>query len=234
MLSSQNSSNNKPNFSKLPRARVLKRLLSLIEDTLLIFPSHLTKIPKYKTQSATLDETFFNDEFSFCLDVTARNSNFSKAFSFARESQNPNKQLNRKNRKGLLPQVDIGVRLIETGIRVFTIEGKRLHDKYDKQYVRGRTGGIARFKKETHGEDTKTNEACIIGYVQKETFDFWHNKINVWLSEEQNETSHFVWGSNESLEAFDKTSATFTRCSSVHSRLTLAPIKLTHYWVNVV
>ncbi|RYE20565.1 MAG: hypothetical protein EOP45_10815 [Sphingobacteriaceae bacterium] len=69
----------------------------------------------------------------------------------------------------------------------FSIEAKRLPNPKAakaKEYVIGSDkpcGGIERFKKGIHGRNLYS--AAIIGFIQKEDFAYWIDKVNSWISE---------------------------------------------------
>jgi hypothetical protein len=62
----------------------------------------------------------------------------------------------------------------------FEIEAKKLPTG-SKDYVKGKYGGIERFKRNQHGKGLP--ESAMVGYVQKETCSHWHNEINNWINE---------------------------------------------------
>ncbi len=69
-------------------------------------------------------------------------------------------------------------------IRFFDIECKRLYDPNLKHYVKDKkTGGIQRFKENKHGVDLAFS--AMIAYVETDNFNFWHNKINSWISNKE-------------------------------------------------
>jgi hypothetical protein len=80
----------------------------------------------------------------------------------------------------------------ENNTRVFFVEGKRL-PKYGKkdeeEYVCGlsttgkESGGIQRFKIGNHGEPYPNAQYGIIGYIESQSINFWHNKICVRIKE---------------------------------------------------
>jgi len=74
--------------------------------------------------------------------------------------------------------------------------------------------------------------ACIVGYVQKETFSFWHKKINLWLNELREKDNQMNWHENEQLTKLE-INDTFALCASNHCRFILPSIELRHFWINV-
>ncbi len=234
MYSNHYTPYNQPNFSDLPKGEILNRLINLIEVSLSSFPGHLKSVPGYKTKPESVIEPFFNQEFSHCLQITASKIGLGGYFTYHDESANPQKLLSPKKKRGLERQVDIGIRLSGSYKRFLVIEGKRLHDKNDKQYVSGKTGGIARFKREEHGEDHGMDVACMLGYVQKESFSFWHGKINQWLDQEKSKPSIMAWENDEHLSSLQFNDSKLTTCTSKHKRIKLSSILLYHFWINVI
>lgn len=120
------------------------------------------------------DETDFNIEFAHWLSLEFQRSELVGQFTVPNEYPEP-----RQTKRGSTRKIDLAVRLAN-GKRILALEGKRLHDPRDRQYVSSsgntNTGGIARFKREQHGKELPF--ACMVGYVQTESFTFWHQKIN--------------------------------------------------------
>ena len=104
--------------------------------------------------------------------------------------------------------------------RFFDIECKRLYDTTkSKQYVSGRTGGIQRFKENKHGVNLPYS--AMIGYVEIEDFNFWHEKVNSWISEKE-EYLQFVENNK------------IAKLKSIHKRnKEKTKIELIHFWVNI-
>ncbi len=104
--------------------------------------------------------------------------------------------------------------------RFFDIECKRLyHTTKSKQYVSGKTGGIQRFKENKHGVDLPYS--AVIGYVEIENFNFWHKKVNSWISEKE-EHLQFVEINR------------IAKLKSIHLRnKEKTKIELIHFWVNI-
>jgi len=105
-------------------------------------------------------------------------------------------------------------------IRFFDIECKRLYNPSNKEYVHGITGGIQRFKVNKHGVDLP--QSAMIGYVETNSINFWHEKINSWISD-KNEHLNCVYCSN------------IGKFESEHIRINPynSTIKLTHFWLKM-
>lgn len=234
MLSESVNNTGAPYFPAITQDATLSKVLEVVESCLLGFPEKCRQTMFNRDNTLTLnnaDETDFNTEFSHHLWLEFAAFNLSGQFTAKAEYPENRPQADYRSKKGLRRQVDLAVRLAN-GKRILAIEGKRLHDPNDKQYVRGNTGGIARFKREDHGKEL--GFACIVGYVQQETFDFWQNKINQWISNEISSVSGSLhWGESDLLSMPETRSESLVTCQSIHSRLTESPIALTHYWVNM-
>lgn len=104
--------------------------------------------------------------------------------------------------------------------RFFDIECKRLyHPTISKQYVSGKTGGIQRFKENKHGVDLPYS--AMIGYVEIEDYNFWHNQVNSWILEKE-----------EHLKFIE--SNKIARLKSIHLRnKEKTKIELIHFWLNI-
>jgi hypothetical protein len=154
---------------------------------------------------------------------------------------------------GISPQIDIGTLSREEQITVgdrsydefdsfFSIEAKRLPtpgQNREKEYVIGQnkpTGGIERFKKGIHGKGLRY--AAIIGYVQKEDFDFWFLQINDWI-EELVKTSNGEWINKDRLKRRTVQSGSqLVKFESDHIRIPVKSetdkIKLFHFWITLI
>lgn len=121
-------------------------------------------------------------------------------------------------------------------------EAKRLNStlpkKREREYVLGEyesgkqvknSGGIERFKNLLHGHDI--HHACILGYVQSDTFDYWENKINSWIEEEINSPNDIslVWDENDILK-MSSSSSKVCEYISYSKRNDLPDIRMRHLW----
>ena len=88
-----------------------------------------------------------------------------------------------------------------------------------------------------HSQEIPTNLAIMVGYIQKESSNYWHTKVNEWIQEQINESSNpnITWNKEDLLSLVDdfSTSPKFTKHSSIHSRIDLPKIKLIHYWIDL-
>jgi len=151
------------------------------------------------------------------------------------------------DRCGSSPAPDIGIyyMLCDSAIdlpKVTVIEGKRLDSGIKKQrrreYVYGREekgrhvccGGMERFKKRIHGRNQSS--AILLGYMQTDSFEEWHTKINSWISELIGQAHEPNWLMSEQLPlmTIDGLSA---KCESQLCRTTGA-LHLVHLWVDLV
>lgn len=102
----------------------------------------------------------------------------------------------------------------------FDIECKRLYNPKIKEYVHGKAGGIQRFKENKHGVDLA--HSAMIGYVETNDFDFWHEKVNSWIPD-QNEYLKII-----KISKIAKIESKHSRTNS--QNLT---IELTHFWLKM-
>ncbi len=233
MTCDQNSQSISTDFSLLDKGVVINLLLKTVEDCLFDLKTNMaTMFPELATHSGTIVERFYDGEFSHQYQIAVSKSPMAGKVTFHDENTRPENLLKREKKKGLSRQIDIGIRLNHSRDRILVIEGKRLHSKNDKQYVSGNTGGIGRFKRGQHGEELE--KACIIGFMETDTYTFWHETINGWIASEQSEISDLLWGENELLQPITNYYDRFSKCYSIHTRITQPPIKLVHYWVNVI
>lgn len=229
MLSQLYTTSNTAYFPAMPKGRVIEVLLEMVEKCLMEFPQYLQTFEEY---DETASELFLNSEFSHTFQTVVQESGF-HGCTFHDESASQEHLLGKKKKKGIPPRVDLGIRLVHKGDRIMLIEGKRLHNPSDKQYVSGDTGGIARFKQaDKHGADVKV--ACMVGYVQTNTFAFWHEKINGWVRSENAPAAAPVWDDSDCLNPLTEKAEYLALCLSKHRRVNKEPIGLHHFWVKVV
>lgn len=138
---------------------------------------------------------------------------------------------------GQSPQSDLGFYLDGEDKAIFCIEAKRLPTPgsgREKEYVfstSGKSGGIERFKKEIHGEGL--SHSAIIGYIQKNDFDYWFNQVNCWIDEIlQDKQQEIEWNQNDKLITLSKNKK-IAKFQSVNKRKNNS-ITLFHYWLNLV
>ena len=147
--------------------------------------------------------------------------------------------------KGNSPRVDIAIILDESQKRIFAFEAKRLPapaNVREKEYVIGRydvkngnyknSGGIERFKNETHGK--KLNFSGMLSYVQEENFEHWYTKINSWIDElivSKPET----WNKKDKLTCMNTKSEKIAKYNSLHNRKkeNSPAITLFHLWIKL-
>lgn len=94
-------------------------------------------------------------------------------------------------------------------------------------------GGIERFKTNKHGN--KLPYSLMVGYIQQESANHWHKKINEWITEQILKSSNntISWNDEDFLVqdlSFSKNK--ITKYNSKHSR-NLDKIKLFHYWIQL-
>lgn len=128
-----------------------------------------------------------------------------------------------------------------TTIKFYTVEAKRLptgKGKREREYVFGHfksgapSGGIQRFKTGDHGYGL--SQSAIIGYIEENTFTYWHNTINSWITDKATESPN-RWNENEQLQnlKIDKDqSCSMSR--SVAYREKSNAIKLFHLWIKIL
>lgn len=123
-------------------------------------------------------------------------------------------------------------------------EAKRLSNlikgNREKEYVIGEykgskrirnSGGIERFKNEQHGKDV--NIACLIGYVQTNSCQYWFNKVNEWIQDEilKSHDKDLVWNKKDKLAELTKRGR-ISAFNSTSIRISQEEINLLHIWIN--
>lgn len=95
-------------------------------------------------------------------------------------------------------------------------------------------GGVQRFKLERHG--SFCNTASIIGFIQKENFNYFYNQINSWIEElkNNNDIDNSDWSNDKCLEFKRKTNTEKTlHYISEHARIKLKNITINHLWIDI-
>lgn len=141
--------------------------------------------------------------------------------------------------------VTVGNRYNEGSCSPFCwIEAKRLPtprraSRDEREYVivaQGKEGGggIDRFKRNIHAADSKM--AIMIGYIQQNNAEFWHQKVNGWITELAQENPDY-WNEDEVLNVVSQ--STKMRLESIHLRFDfklhkrIHPIIIHHFWLDL-
>lgn len=156
---------------------------------------------------------------------------------------------------GSSPSTDFAVYSNETSIldvlsesgktALIKFEAKRLHDlgrarereyligEYDDNGRTNNSGGIERFKNETHAEDISV--AGMIGYIQSNNSAYWLKKVNGWIQDEitKPHDSSLKWTNDDKLTA-EMSESKLNVYKSKSSRKTKEAIKIKHFWINLV
>jgi hypothetical protein len=147
----------------------------------------------------------------------------------------PEKSQKKPKQKGHAKRIDIATRLNTVDINmevIYCIEAKKLPtDKLDgareKEYVDGKGGAIARFKREDHGMDDEGNLLTrngIVAYVTEHDFQHWHTLINTWITDKSRFSKELL-----KKEYFGK----IGKLTSFHPRISGNDVEINHFWVNV-
>ena len=118
---------------------------------------------------------------------------------------------------------------------LFVVESKRLTNSLPKsrkhEYVKGsnNNGGIERFKKEIHGNGL--TECGMLGFVEKESFVFWLQKINTWITDLPTLMPD-TWKTDENLTEIENKEI-FMLLNSIAHRTSQQDICLHHLWINI-
>ncbi len=227
------------NLEGLAYETTVSKVVSFVEKYLIVFSNEFAG-------SLIVNEKGLTQMLCILLNKNARDGGY--PFHFEKEFME-------EVERGDSPQVDIGVVYYETETEsidtqyyssrgaFFAMEAKRL-DKIsttrEKEYLIGRQekdsyihcGGVERFKNEIHGKGLRY--ACVIGYVQKYDFDYWHHSINSWIDSliEGKILSSVKWSEKDKLVQEYKLSHT-AKFKSENSR-TSGSILLFHLWVNLI
>lgn len=135
--------------------------------------------------------------------------------------------------------------------RLYGIEAKRLPtqstslDGREREYVVGDwlernspgknlKGGIERFKEGVHGKEL--TRVGMIGFVQRENFGHWLEKVNEWIVELISNPlprHRSRWQSQDNLVPCPQPGIKVYECLSNHSRLNSMTISVRHFWLDL-
>ena len=214
----------------LPLKPLIDNVILFINTYLPLFPNALIKsgIDSKNEVEKLLNQSlidFFNGHSS------TFNQYLQYSFIFRKDDE----------KKGTNYKPDIGVTIwnknqsFSENISFFQIECKRLSTSLNhkgKEYVKGNeenTGGIERFKNNKHGEHLY--EAALIGFVQNDSFENWHTKINNWVQYEIDNTNSTWTITDKLLEEYQN--ALLHKYSSICNRVSGSPIVLQHFFIDV-
>ena len=110
---------------------------------------------------------------------------------------------------------------------LFFIEAKRLTPTSSRDYV---SSGIGRFKNKEHGKNHDI--AAMLGYVQKEDFNYWYGKVNSWIDDLiANPNDYISWSEQDKITIIQVSE--IGEYKSTHSRTEINLITLYHFWINL-
>lgn len=234
MISKKVNANNAVGITSIPLQPLVENVLLFIDIYLPKFPSSLDKsqiIAENETEKLLNQQ--LADFFNGCSPDF--NQYLQYRFLFRKDDES----------KGTNYKPDIGVTIwnkIQSYAEVnsfFQIECKRLptpnisSKRGEKEYVRGieeNSGGIERFKNNKHGAHLE--EAALIGFVQKDALQSWHDRITEWVNYEVTNTNS-PWKNEDHLMPISQDSLIHKYQSECH-RVQGFPIKLHHYLLNLV
>ena len=188
-----------------------------VVSVLLFLEIHLPEFPEKIKINRNTDERILNQKLLRFL--LTKNS----LYQFIPENQNEIGINKSKPDFGVYEKEFDGNRIEvydDNQIRFFDIECKRLYDPNLKHYVKDKkTSGIQRFKENKHGVDLAFS--AMITYVETDNFNFWHNKINSWISNEE-----------EHLKILDIQK--IAKLKSKHQKnIPNKSIELIHFWLKM-
>jgi len=72
----------------------------------------------------------------------------------------------------------------------------------------------------------------MLGYVQKEDFNYWYGKVNSWIDDLiANLNDCIGWSEQDKITLIQVSE--FGEYKSTHSRIKINPITLYHFWINL-
>lgn len=123
---------------------------------------------------------------------------------------------------------------LELSTSIFSAESKRLpapDKRREKEHVIGNknNGGIERYKTEKHGKGL--SERGLLSFVEEETFPFWQQRINTWISGLLIRIPD-IWKADENLAKIES-GYYFIILQSIAHRVSKKDIRLHYLWINI-
>jgi hypothetical protein len=122
----------------------------------------------------------------------------------------------------------------------FVIEAKRLPTDFkdksrEREYVSSDAGGMQRYKKGYHGAGL--SDSALIGYIQKDNCNHWHQKINDWITDlvKTNKAIDISWN-NDDLLVLEKNFTNTKKYNSQNTRIVDSnrdSIRIHHYLMEL-
>lgn len=213
-------------------------VLNLIDNNIIGFKEELkTAISEYKENDEIKKETLEQED-----DITIILRRFlcdlDSPFDFEFQTKSPEKMggtdigiLRKYSKPRHIPFCIIEAKRLPTPIK----DKKRQETEYVCYKDSSKQGGIERFKTNKHGN--KLPFSLMVGFIQKENANYWHTKVNEWITEQ------ILKSSNESISWIEddmllkdltfKTDEIITKYISKHLKSNSEKIKLYHYWINL-
>lgn len=208
--------------SRLDYHKIVVNVVNFLDGNIVNFPQYLTNSDSIKG-----NEKGINSCLVTYLNILPQNHDLIDLFRFYFDKDTQVEGSNHEPDLGVMLANQIG-----RGKAFFHIECKRLPSrdkKHEQEYVHGALGGIQRFKEGYHG--STFSDSAMVGYVEKETKDYWFTKINQWIDEQSINNPNF-WHCSEKLNF--RFSESYDKLISTHKRKNLKEnINLFHYLVLI-
>jgi hypothetical protein len=229
----------KPRKFDITRKSYQLEFFNFIEEKIALFPSYISKSFDFQNLPNTIQgENKITEQFHRFLNSLERNYKYNEIsksdfYHFIFENQSSG-----EGRRSYDIAVILGKETHNAG-KILVIEAKRLPtpgNARKKEYLFGNLGAVERFRKEVHGQDVKSDQAIIIGYIQNENQNYWLQQINSWIENDnlENNESSLNWDKTDMFIKDDSFSELkVKKYISNHSRITLDKIKLHHYWIDL-
>lgn len=201
-----------------------------VEKLILFLETHLSNFPKEKHIIATQSENDITSNLWIYLTQKSKFNLEGKEYPFDFHPEFPQRK---PSQKGHSSRIDLAAfrNVRDQSMEVvYCLEAKKLPtpgSTREKEYVLGNKGGIERFKNEAHGLDDKGGLLAnngILAYVTDQSFEYWLNLINSWISDAG-------WIDSEKLtkDYFHP----IGKLNSTHSRNSGDVLYLNHFWVKI-
>lgn len=213
-------------------------ILNLIDNNIVAFPEELKIATTEYKENNDIKKEMLEQEDDITQILVRFLDNLNSDFRFEFQTKSPEKiggtdigVLRKYSKPRHIPFCIIEAKRLPTPIK----DKKRQETEYVCYKNSTKQGGIERFKTSKHGN--KLPFSIMVGYIQQENTDYWHDKVNEWIREQiQKSSNQSISWIEEDMLSKDinfNTEDLITKYTSAHLKSNLEKIKLIHYWIDL-
>lgn len=213
-------------------------VLNLIENNIIDFHKELKNATTEYKENNDIKKEKLEQEDDITIILRRFLCDLDSEFDFEFQTKSPEKMggtdigiLRKFSKPRHIPFCIIEAKRLPTPIK----DKKRQETEYVCYKNSTKQGGIERFKTSKHGN--KLRFSIMVGYIQQENTDYWHNKVNEWIREQIQKSSNqsISWVEEDMLskDIIFNTKELITKYTSAHLKSNLEKINLIHYWIDL-